>query len=87
MMVIKGGKCAVTKKLKYTCSGVSTKVLFAMVKARFGISEISSQLTVDSPLGLGRRSHSCNTRQKLLLPSTCFFTNYNTSENDKGQNE
>lgn len=41
-----------------TCSGVRVKVLFAMVNARLGILEISWQLTVDSPLGLGRRSHS-----------------------------
>ena len=51
--------------LENTCSGVRVKVLFAMVNARLGIVEISSQLTVDSPLGLGRRSHSWNTSRTL----------------------
>jgi hypothetical protein len=71
MMVIKVGKWA-ERNLKNTCSGVSTKVLFAMVKARFGIVDISWQLTVDSPLGLGRRSHSWNETKIFLSAVTCF---------------
>lgn len=41
-----------------------------MVKARFGIFDISWQLTVDSPLGLGRRSHSWKIKAKILSAIT-----------------
>lgn len=61
-----------------TCSGVRVKVLFAMVNARLGILEISWQLTVDSPLGLGRRSHSWCMEEhtgRILSPVIIYIYN------------
>lgn len=56
-----------------TCWGVRVKVLFAMVNARLGILEISWQLTVDSPLGLGRRSHSWCMQEHRQNPVTGYY--------------
>lgn len=44
---------------KRTCSGLSTNLLPPIVKAMSGMDARLLQSTDDSPIGLGRRSHSC----------------------------
>jgi hypothetical protein len=54
-----------------TSSGVRSNILSAIVNDTFGIDESESQSTSDSPLGLGRRSHSCapQIEQQTTKPS------------------
>ncbi len=52
------------RKTCFTCSGVRSNNFPAMVNDTLGKDDKELQSTRDSPLGLGRRSHSCNTRDK-----------------------
>jgi hypothetical protein len=56
----------------HTSSGVRSNILSAIVNDTFGIVESESQSTSDSPLGLGRRSHSCapQIEQQTTKPSS-----------------
>lgn len=50
-----------TGKWNPTCFGVRSNFLPPILKAILGIEDRALQSTVDSPMGLGSRSHSCNT--------------------------